>query len=192
MAKRESSLKNMISTLLVITLVASAALAGVYNLTKEPIAAATKKKTENAIKEVIPPFDRLERFAVMPSDGPDSLILYKGYKGDSIVGTAVQTYTYKGFSGYISIMVGFNADGSINDIAVLEHKETPGLGTKMAEPKFKDQFKNLNIAQLTNQKVKVTKDQGTIEAITAATISSRAFCDAVQRAWENQKKGGEK
>jgi len=108
------------------------------------------------------------------------------------VGTAVQTYTNKGFSGHISIMVGFKADGVINDIAVLEHKETPGLGTKMTEPKFKDQFKNLNIAQLPEKKVKVKKDQGTIEAITAATISSRAFCDAVQRAWENQKKGGEK
>lgn len=192
MAKRESSLTNMISTLLIITFVASAALAGVYNLTKEPIAAAARIKTENAIRQVIPPFDRLERMAMMPADGPDSLILYRGFKGDSLVGTAVQTYSYKGFSGYIGIMVGFNADGSINDIAVLEHKETPGLGTKMAEPKFKDQFKNLNIAQLTGQTVKVTKDQGTIEAITAATISSRAFCDAVQRAWENQKKGGEK
>lgn len=192
MGKKESTLKNMISSLLIITLVASASLAGVYNLTKEPIAAAAKIKTENAIRQVIPPFDRIERFAVMPADGPDSLIMYRGYKGDSLVGTAVQTYSYNGFSGYIRLMAGFKADGSINDIAVLEHKETPGLGTKMSEPKFKDQFKNLNIAQLTGQQVKVTKDQGTIEAITAATISSRAYCEAVQRAWENQKKGGEK
>lgn len=192
MSKKESTLGNMISALLIITFVASAALAGVYNLTKEPIAYATQLKTENAIRQVLPPFDRFERFAIMPSDGPDSLILFRGYKGDSVVGTAIQTYSYKGFSGYIGIIVGFNKDGSINDIAVLEHKETPGLGTKMVEPKFKDQFKNLNISQLTDQKVRVTKDQGTIEAITAATISSRAFCDAVQRAWDNQKKGGEK
>lgn len=192
MAKRLSTLGNMVSTLLIITLIASAALAGVYNLTKEPIAAAAKAKTEKAIRQVIPEFDRLERLSVMPADGPDSLILYKGFKNDDWVGTAVETYSYNGFSGFVGIMVGFLPDGGIHDIAVLNHKETPGLGTKMADPKFKDQFKGLNIGKLNGQEVKVKKDQGTIDAITAATISSRAFCDAVQRAYIHTMKGGEK
>ncbi len=189
MAKKESTFINMTSTLLVITLVASAALAGVYNLTKEPIAAAARAKKENAIRNVIPAFDHLVRYAIMPDDGPDSLIFYQGMKNEEITGTAVETYTNNGFSGYIGLMVGFNADGSINDIEVLSHKETPGLGTKMSDPGFKDQFKGLKISELNGQTVKVSKDMGTIDAITAATISSRAFCDAVQRAYITKEKG---
>ena len=127
MAKKESTFINMTSTLLVISLVASAALAGVYNLTKEPIAAAARAKKENAIRNVIPPFDHLVRYAVMPDDGPDSLVFYQGMKGDSVTGTAVETYSNNGFSGYIGLMVGFAADGSIMNIEVLDHKETPGL-----------------------------------------------------------------
>jgi electron transport complex protein RnfG len=189
MAKKESTFINMTSTLLVITLVASAALAGVYNLTKEPIAAAARAKKENAIRNVIPEFDQLVRYAILPDDGPDSLIFYQGMKGEEITGTAVETYTNNGFSGYIGIMVGFNTDGSVNNIEVLSHKETPGLGTKMSDPGFKDQFKGLKIAELNGQTVKVTKDMGTIDAITAATISSRAFCEAVQRAYITKEKG---
>ncbi|HAW58688.1 MAG TPA: RnfABCDGE type electron transport complex subunit G [Bacteroidales bacterium] len=192
MAKKESTLKNMIICLLTITVVASAALAGVYNMTKEPIAAAAIQKKFAAIHQVIPDFDTLKQLAYLPPDGKDSVYLYFGYKNDSLVGVAVETYSEKGFSGHISIMVGFKADGTINSIEVLEQKETPGLGTKMTEPSFKDQFKGLDISKLPNEQVKVNKDQGTIEAITAATISSRAFCDAVQRAYQAIKKGGEK
>jgi electron transport complex protein RnfG len=72
------------------------------------------------------------------------------------------------------------------NITVLEHKETPGLGTKMAEPKFKDQFNGKNPA---DYDLKVIKDGGPVDAITAATISSRAFCDAVQRAYNTLQKG---
>jgi len=151
----------------------------------------TKKKID-AIHQVIPDFDRLKRIAYLPPDGKDSVILYYGYKNDSLVGVAVETYSERGFSGHIGLMVGFKADGTINSIEVLEQKETPGLGTKMTEPAFKDQFKGLDISKLPNEQPKVKKDQGTIEAITAATISSRAFCDAVQRAYQAKKRGDEK
>ena len=77
-------------------------------------------------------------------------------------------------------MVGFLPNGCIYNIEVLELKETPGLGTKMTEEKFKGQFKNKNPK---NFKLIVKKDNGDVDAITAATISSRAFCDAVQRAY---------
>ena len=77
-------------------------------------------------------------------------------------------------------MVGFKPDGSINNISVLDQKETPGLGTKMKEPKFKNQFLDKNPAIFT---LKVKKDGGQVDAITAATISSRAYCDAVQKAY---------
>ncbi|MGB4293017.1 MAG: FMN-binding protein [Bacteroidales bacterium] len=70
---------------------------------------------------------------------------------------------------------------------MLEQKETPGLGTKMTEPFFKDQFNGKNPA---NFKLKVKKDGGEVDAITAATITSRAFCDALERAYNTLKKGG--
>jgi len=84
-------------------------------------------------------------------------------------------------------MAGFMPDGTIAGISVLDHKETPGLGTKMTEPGFKGQFTGKNPGEFM---LKVKKDGGQVDAITAATISSRAFCDAVQRAYNTLQKGG--
>ncbi|MDO9512734.1 MAG: RnfABCDGE type electron transport complex subunit G [Bacteroidales bacterium] len=190
MAKKESSLINMISTLVLITLVAGVALAGVYDLTKEPIARSQKAKLEKAIKAVIPDFEEIREYKVKPDDSDEELVFYEGLKGDSIVGVAIQTYTDKGFSGRISVMVGFLPDGSILNTEVIKHQETPGLGTKLMDEAWKIKFRGMNIAELAGEAVKVTKDQGTVDAITAATISSRAFCDAVQRAYNTKKKGG--
>jgi electron transport complex protein RnfG len=70
---------------------------------------------------------------------------------------------------------------------VTQHKETPGLGTKMSDPSFKDQFIDQNPESFN---LLVTKDGGDVDAITAATISSRAFCDAVERAYKTYTKEG--
>ena len=189
MAKRESTFKNMTIALFVITAVAGLAMAAVYSVTKEPIAMAQKVKINNAIKMVIPEFETIADTVLMPEDGKDSIRIHRLLKGAENSGMAVETYTDKGFSGRFSLMVGFQPDGSISNIEVLEHKETPGLGTKMALPAFKDQFKGLKMADLPGEKLKVKKDGGTVDAITAATISSRAFCDGVNRAWATHKKG---
>jgi Na+-translocating ferredoxin:NAD+ oxidoreductase subunit G len=129
----------------------------------------------------MPGFSRLERESVMPETGGDSLIFFKGYENDKNIGVAVNTYTTLGYSGLIKMMVGFQADGTINNFEVLEHKETPGLGTKMTEPAFKEVFQGKNPATFT---LKVEKDGGDVDAITAATITSRAVCDAIQRAYD--------
>jgi len=189
MAKKESTFKNMTIALFVITAVAGLFMAAVYSVTKEPIAISQKAKINNAIKMVIPEFDTILDTILMPEDGKDSITIHRLLKGTEKSGVAVQTYTDKGFSGRFTLMVGFMPDGSISNIEVLEHKETPGLGTKMALPAFKDQFKGLKLSELTGEKLKVKKDGGTVDAITAATISSRAFCDAVNRAYETNKKG---
>ena len=188
MDKKESSLKNMVFTLLVISLVASLALGGIYNLTKEPIAQARKARQEKAIREVIPEFDSLKRYKVMPERGKDSLVFYEGYHLDSLIGTAVETYSDKGFDATpIQLMVGFTPNKIIRNISVIQQKETPGLGTKMKEPQFRDQFKGKDPSVF---KMTVKKDGGDVDAITAATISSRAFCDAVNRACKAIKKEG--
>jgi len=189
MAKSESTLKNMILTLTLIALVSSAGLGFVYELTKEPIALSVLNKKLNAIKEVVPEFtnnpnDEMFR---LPTPEGDSLDVYPAKNSGEVVGYAVNTYTTKGFSGNISIMAGFKADGTITGISVLEHKETPGLGTKMTEPEFKGQFTGKNPGEF---RLKVKKDGGQVDAITAATISSRAFCDAIERAYNTLQKGG--
>lgn len=188
MAKTESTLKNMVMSLTLIALVASACLGFVYELTKEPIALSVLYKKLDAIKQVVPEFDNNpnnEKYRLPTGDG-DSLEIYPAKKNGEIVGYAVNTYTTKGFSGYISMMAGFKTDGTIVNISVLEHKETPGLGTKMTEPAFSNQFTGKNPAEFM---LKVKKDGGPVDAITAATISSRAFCDAVQRAYNTLQKG---
>lgn len=191
MKKRESSFLNMVLTLFIITLVASTALGYIYELTKEPIAQSKIKKKLMAIKQVVPEFTNNpdeEKYKVVSPDGLDSLEFYPAKKDGKIVGTAIETYTTKGFSGLIKIMVGFKPDGTIYNISVLEHKETPGLGTKMADSKFKDQFTGKNPSGFI---LNVKKDGGQVDAITAATISSRAFCDAVQKAYDAYQKNEE-
>jgi electron transport complex protein RnfG len=189
MAKTESTFRNMVLSLTLISLAASACLGFVYEFTKKPIELSNLNKKLEAIKLVVPEFNNNpneEMFKLSTGEG-DSLEVYPAKKDNVPVGFAVNTYTKKGFSGNISLMAGFSPDGTIVNITVLEQKETPGLGTKMTEPKFKEQFNDKNPAQF---KMKVKKDGGEVDAITAATISSRAFCDAVQRAYNTIQKGG--
>jgi electron transport complex protein RnfG len=192
MAKKESTFINMVATLFIVTLVASTALAYVYELTKGPIEAAKLAKKLKAIDAVVPEYDNqpvAEMFKVAVGDGLDSLEFYPAKKAGEVIGTAVRSFTNTGYNGLVVLMVGILPDGTIKDIQVVEHKETPGLGTKMASPKFKDQFKDIDPSQVV---LKVKKDGGDIDAITAATISSRAFSEATQLAVDIYKKGGNK
>ena len=177
MAKLESSLKNMILCLFLISMVMSGALGLVYNVTKAPIEASQKKAEIDALKNVLPAFDNDPTTDAKEIDG---LTYYTGKSADKIVGVAVKTFTDKGFSGRFSIMVGFKTDGTILKTAILQQKETPGLGDKM-KTKWKDQFNEKNPKDFV---LKVKKDGGQVDAITASTITSRAFCDATQKAYD--------
>jgi len=189
MAKTESTFKNMVLSLTLISLGASACLGFVYVMTKEPIERSVLNKKLDAIRQVVPEFNNnpFEEMFRLPTDQGDSLEIFPAKKDGNIIAYAVNTYSKTGFSGNISLMAGFKPDGTIINISVLEQKETPGLGSKMTEPRFKDQFNDKNPSQFM---LKVRKDGGPVDAITAATISSRAFCDAVQRAYNTIQKGG--
>ncbi len=189
MAKKlESTFINMLLSLTLVSAGMAAVLAVVYISTKDPIAKAEKEKTEKAIKNVLPVFDRLviKKIAV---EGSDSITLNYGFKSDSLIGIAVETSTSKGFGGKIKCVIGVLPNGNINNIGGFEMRETPGLGTKLKDPKFLTQFLGKNPA---NFKLKVKKDGGQVDAITAATVSSRAFCDAAQNAFTAIEKGGKK
>lgn len=183
-SKKESNFLNMVVTLFMVSAIAALALGAVYNLTKEPIALAKKKKLEAAIKTVLPNFDSVKTVKVGLGDGEDSLVYYIATKNDEVIGTAIKTWTMKGFSGKIELMVGLLNDGTINNTAVVSHKETPGLGDKMdvAKDDFPLQFMGKNPKSFN---LMVKKDGGDVDAITAATITSRAFGDAVQRAYDS-------
>lgn len=188
MAKKETTLLQLILSLTLISVIAGIALAGVYSITKEPIEKVQLEKKREAIAQVLPNFNlekgEIKEISLMPEDGKDSVTLNMAYMEGQLCGAAVETYTDIAFSGRFTIMVGFDADGNITGTEVLKMNETPGLGDKInksKDSKFSPQFVGKNPA---NFKLKVTKDGGDVDAITAATISSRAFCDAVERAYK--------
>lgn len=177
MKKLESTFLNMTVVLTVITLVASAGLAAVYDVTKAPINEAKKQKQEAAIKEVLPEYASLDTAVVVNEQK-----VYRAYdKEGKVVGVAIETWEV-GFSGLIKSMVGIDAYGNIVDYSLLEHSETPGLGSKLVDWfKIKSDIRGSDIS---SAPLKVSKDGGTFDAITAATISSRAFLSSVNKAIE--------
>jgi Na+-translocating ferredoxin:NAD+ oxidoreductase subunit G len=187
MAKKESTFVSMVSTLSIVALVAAALLGGIYEVTKEPIRLAEQKKKNEAIEAVVPGFNNIpsEEFIKVGIDG-DSVVLYTVKNDGELIATAVETFTNIGFSGRFTLMVGFDTEGKIIDVAVISHSETPGLGDKMEQAKsdFHVQFQGKHPEDF---KLMVKKDRGDVDAIAATTISSRAYCDAVQRAWDAYK-----
>lgn len=187
MAKLESNFKNMFLSLFTICLVVAALLAQANKMTAKPIAEAKAMKLVNAIREVVPPFDNdpVAEAYKMPDGQGDSLTVYPAKKGDEIVGFAVNSSSNNGFGGNIQIMVGFDTENKIVNYSVLQHSETPGLGSKMTQW-FKDTTKpNQSIIgrDLSTGQLNVSKDGGNVDAITASTITSRAFLEAVNKAY---------
>ncbi len=185
MAKK-SSLLNMALVLTLVCLGASAAVAVVYAVTKEPIEMANQLKINSAIKEVVPEFDNAPSDEVLNVTTPDGIEgkVYVAKKGSEIVGYAIESTTSKGFGGPFTIMVGFTPDEVVYNTSVISHSETPGLGAKITENKsaFIQQWNGKNLGD-GSIKVAVKKDGGDIDAITASTITSRAYCDAMENAF---------
>ena len=175
----KSSFKNMTICLFAICLVCSALLAGVYALTAEPIAAAAAAKNEAAIKQVLPDVAvAIEEERTVEMDGVAySYNLAYDEQGNT-VGCAINVSSL-GFGGPIAVKVGFDVNGVIWNTKVLSQSETPGLGAKCVEPAFSDQFKGFDPSQ---KKLSVKKDGGDVDAITASTITSRAYSAALQTA----------
>jgi electron transport complex protein RnfG len=176
---------------LMITCAASGViLAGANMFTAAPIALSKAAALEKAIKDVTPEFDnnpQAEAYRGITSDG-DSLLIYPATKDGQPVGVAVDSYTKNGFGGEIKIIVGFDTEGTLTNYSVLQHAETPGLGSKMEEWFRTDKNRQSVIGRsLANGNLSVTKDGGEVDAITASTITSRAFLNAINRAYSAYK-----
>ena len=175
----------MVTVLFCITLVASAGVGAVNMITAEPIAASKQKAVEDAILAVLPAFEQSTAEEMTIDEMP--ITVHKAVNGNDLVGYAVETMTKNGFNGVVRLMVGFSPEGQVLNVNVLEQAETPGLGTKMCDegnPLISSiKGKNLESMKLVDGRLAVRKDGGDVDALTAATISSRAYVDAVNRAY---------
>ncbi len=173
----------MALSLTIVTLAAAALLGGLYVITEEPIQKQKAEKQQKAITSVLPQIEGIE---IAEAQDVDGLTIYKAYVADSLVGAAVQTQE-NGFGGAFKLMVGFDNEGNIVNYEVLEHQETPGLGDHMVTW-FKTDKNHQSVIgrnpDSCNFNVSKGDGGGDIDAITAATISSRAFLKAVQGAYD--------
>lgn len=147
---------------------ASAGLATVYQMTAERIKENEKLKLQENLKKVIPTADRFEKKGN----------IFVGYKDNKETGVAIEL-TSNGYGGPIRMLLGVTFDYKISGIAILSHKETPGLGKKIELPGFQSQFTGKSAGALL---LKKDSPEGTIDAITAATISSRAVTTTINNA----------
>ncbi len=173
---------KMTLTLVTIAVLSAFVLAKVDGLTREPIQKAKDARELQAIAEVVGEFDNnpfAEKMTIYTPDKKDKLVFYPARKDGKITSFAVKTFSNNGFGGRMELIAGFYINGAVKNFKVTDHKETPGLGTKVSEDAFRSQFDGFNPKR---RIFKVRQDGGEIDAVTAATISSRAVVDAIQRA----------
>ena len=172
-------MKNIIKNAIIltlITLVAGSALAFVYSITKEPIAQAEIKATQEAYKTV---FDTAEEFKELElaeyndENGAVVSAVSSAVKGDDIIGF-VMTTAAKGYGGDIKVAVGIDKNGALTGISILDAaNETPGLGAKVKEDDFTSQFAGVKASELDSQ----------VDAISGATFSTNGVKNAVDAAF---------
>ncbi|MDE6265084.1 MAG: RnfABCDGE type electron transport complex subunit G [Paramuribaculum sp.] len=183
---KKDSLAGMVMSLGVITVIAGALLGIVNYYTADAIENAAQQAKVDALALILPEFDNapIAEAKDIAVEG-DTLLLYPATREGIPVGCAVECIAHDGFSGDISLMFGFTADGTVCGYKVLSHSETPGLGAKMDEW-FRDMTGRRSVIGITPGKsdVRVFKDGGEIDGITAATITSRAFLGALNHCYK--------
>lgn len=177
----------MVLVLVGVAVVIGAVLAWVNNITEQPIAEKAQQTLAAGIKEVMNSTDiKVEDpdTVKMEIQGKESIFtVHNVYTTDgAYLGSAVESTTM-GFGGDLKVLVGFNAEGTILGYTILQASETPGLGAKADKWFQKDGKGNIIGKSLANGDLKVSKDGGDVDAITASTITSRAFLKAVNQAY---------
>ena len=186
MKKLESTMKNMVLVLTGTAIVTGGLLAVSNETTKDAIAAQAEKDKKVAVYQVLNTTEDATQISDpvnVQKDFGEGMVNFEVYhatdKDGNEKGTAVKSIS-GGFGGDLEIMVGFDADGKVTGYKVLKHAETPGLGAKAGEWFQKGQ--KGDIVGKDAGGLKVSKDGGEIDAITASTITSRAFLKAVNQA----------
>ena len=191
MEKLKSSITNMVLVLTGVAVVTGAILAYINHVTEEPIKVQKEKTLADGIKSVMGGGDLKvsKTDTVRQNDAKGKELTYIIYQtqdaNNKDVGAAVESTT-GGFGGDLKILVGFDPEGNILGYTLLEHAETPGLGAK-ADKWFQKGEKGDIIGKNPKEKLTVSKDGGQVDAITASTITSRAFLLAVNNAYSAYK-----
>lgn len=150
--------------LTVTVLISVALLLGINSVTEKRVVEQQEKEIKAMLSEMFPELDEFE----MNDD------IYSVYTGNEVTGYAFLA-TGKGYGGDIDILIGIDPEYYIKDIKIVSNVETPGLGSRITESSFTDQFKGLESSEVT-----LSKDGGSVDAITGATISSSAVVDAIK------------
>ena len=192
----------MLLVLTGVTAISVALLAYVNELTKGPIAEANAKTLNKALKQVLPEFtnnpvgESDTIFSEKDGKKVVDFIVYPAKKGEEWVGSAVESKAM-GFGGELKVLVGFDAKGKIYNYSLLAYTETPGLGSKAdkwfgaydatkGEKAVTHEMSKKSIIGMSpgEGELKVSKDGGQVDAITASTITSRAFLNAINKAYD--------
>jgi electron transport complex protein RnfG len=161
--------------LMLFCVISAALLSWVYLLTKPQIELYARETFNNSLREVLP---GAETFKETNKDGQ---IVYHGLSNGTVIGTAF-SLAPQGYGGKIKILVGVDKNGKVSGIKILSQNETPGLGANILKPDFLSQF----LGKTIKDPIEPKKD---IDAITGATISSRAVCRGVKKALEFDQAG---
>ncbi len=175
-------MKETIKLILVLTIicaVSSALLAAVYSKTKDPIAATLELRTAKAAAKVMP-----EGVTTPEKKEIDGITFFVAKKDNRFAGVALEGCSKNGYGGNIVLMIGLSADGKLVNYEKLLANETPGLGTKMDS----DAFRKPLLGRAIKANWQVKKDGGEVDAITAATISSRAVMECFRDAFAKYEK----
>ncbi len=163
--------------LMIITVVSAGVLAISNNLTKDRIAELEMAGSLESLKEIFgdsadfKPLDEGKLDEIKGST-PSVMEIFEVYDGDALIGYAIKNVS-KGFGGDLVLLTGFNIDGTVAGLDVLEHSETPGLGAKAEEPEFRNKFVG-----------KSTSEANTVEAISGATVTTDGVLAGVNEARE--------
>ncbi|MBR6962839.1 MAG: RnfABCDGE type electron transport complex subunit G [Prevotella sp.] len=191
MEKLKSSVTNMVLVLTGVAVITGAILAYINHITEAPIALQKEKALADGIKAVMGGGELTvsKTDTVRQNDAKGKELTYIIYQTQDAqkkdLGAAVESTT-GGFGGNLKVLVGFDPDGNILGYTLLEHAETPGLGAK-ADKWFQKGEKGDIIGKNPSEELTVSKDGGKIDAITASTITSRAFLLAVNNAYKAYK-----
>lgn len=183
--------------LFVITAIVAALLSAVNLVTAPVIARNTEAAFQENMRAVLPDADTFTESDAdvnLSETGVRVDALYEGTAGGQTAGYVASVVCSEGYGGDITVMVGVNADLTVNQVTITEMSETPGLGAKASEPSFIDQYQGLSYQIEVDKNGSAAGAEQKVSAISGATITSRAVTKAVNAALEaaEQAEGGVK
>lgn len=181
--KKENSVFHIAFNLVAACFISGLVIGAVYYVTAPVAAEKAEQMKQESMRELVADAD-----AFRPVAGHEGW--FEAQKGGAVIAYIVPSET-KGYGGTIKMLVAVTAEGRVIDFSILEHNETPGLGDNAQKPAFRDQFKGKEASHM--KVVKDPSDRENIQAMTGATISSRAVTLGVRQAAEAVAsfKGGE-